>query len=404
MKILECNIDLFMRLFLLFLLLIPVCCFAQFTVTGKVIDGETKGPVMDASVFLSNSSVGTKTINDGIFALKNVKSGKYDLVVSCVGYQTFHKDITIYNTDINLPAIEINIKVNMLVEVKVKATKKGPDAKRARYLRIFTREFFGRTKNAGECSLLNQEKLNFIFDENSEKLTATSSDFLIIENKGLGYRIKYLLDSFLSDPRGNIAAYKGSFYFEPLKGTPEQEAQWQKERADTYHGSAMHFFRSCIANEVEDNGFTVRKLVRTETPGRAPDSLINVKLKMFRISSGVSGASTDSLRYWAKMAKRPRYEQEVVDKPLKSYEYTGVTNQKGIYAFFYHPDWLMINYKHKANGSNNTTTFVDFVDQFAYFDSNGVIFTPESFIVEGFWGTKRVGELLPVDYELPYGM
>ncbi|MBD1386794.1 hypothetical protein IDJ75_16035 [Mucilaginibacter rigui] len=63
----------------------------------------------------------------------------------------------------------------------------------------------------------------------------------------------------------------------------------------------------------------------------------------------------------------------------------------------------MINYKHPQNGSNYHTSFITFLDNFTYFDSNGVIFTPLKTIVEGYWQTLRMGDQLPVDYELPSG-
>ncbi|MDN5287745.1 MAG: CarboxypepD reg-like protein [Mucilaginibacter sp.] len=385
------------------LLLVPISLSAQVTITGRIVNTADKSPVADASVFLNNSVIGNKTLSDGSFRLFNVKNGKYDLVVSCVGYKAHHQDITVNNNNIVMSEIALVTSVTELSEVKIKLTKPEPAHRRNRFLRIFTSEFLGRTKNASICKILNPELLDFDYDEKSDKLKATSSDFLIIENKALGYRIKYLLVSFLADPRNEIVSYTGSSLFEAMTGSVEQEMIWKKKRVEAYRGSQMHFLRACIAYQVPEEGFTVRKVVRTPTVGRPPDSLINVKLKTFAITSGVASMANDSVRYWSKMAKQPRYDQTVADRVLKIDEYIKLTKQKGIYGFGY-TDWLMINYLHWSNGSNEHSTFVTFNGPYAYFDSNGVVFTPESCLIEGYWGAKRMAELLPVDYELPEEM
>jgi hypothetical protein len=57
---------------ILLLFILPATLFAQ-TITGKVISKNGKKAVPDASVFLSNASVGSKTADDGSFILNNIK-------------------------------------------------------------------------------------------------------------------------------------------------------------------------------------------------------------------------------------------------------------------------------------------------------------------------------------------
>jgi hypothetical protein len=56
-----------MREFLLLLFLVPASLYAQNNITGKVISVENKAPIPDASVLLSNSKVGKKTLKNGSF-------------------------------------------------------------------------------------------------------------------------------------------------------------------------------------------------------------------------------------------------------------------------------------------------------------------------------------------------
>lgn len=107
--------------YLFFLLLaISLNCFGQTTITGKVLNSADKKPVANVNVFLSNSVVGDKTSQDGTFSLQNVKPGKYELVVSMVGFQTLRKSIHV-NEKLILPDIEISPRVKGLKEVVIKS-------------------------------------------------------------------------------------------------------------------------------------------------------------------------------------------------------------------------------------------------------------------------------------------
>ena len=65
--------------------------------------------------------------------------------------------------------------------------------------------------------------LNFNFDKEKKILKASADEFLIVENKALGYQLKYLLTDFEYDQkRGNICTIGGSPYFEELKALAEQ--------------------------------------------------------------------------------------------------------------------------------------------------------------------------------------
>jgi hypothetical protein len=385
------------KLLLLLLFFIPSALQAQITITGKVISVTDKKPVANASIFLSNSKVGNMSLKDGSFTLSNVKNGQYDLVVTCIGFEPLHQTISVRGNDIQLPTIALKDKTSLLGEVKINGGKRKRDYKRERYIRIFTREFLGRTKNAAECKILNPDVLQFEYDEPTDRMHATATDFLVIENKALGYRIKYLLVSFEFDPINGTMYYTGPSVFEPMEGTTEQEDNWVNRRVNAYNGSMMSFLRACLVSNVSGAGFKVFELFRTPTIGREPDSLINAKVKFY--SKHTAGIP----QYWSKQSNMPKFDQ-YPGKVLKTNDYLNLTDEKGIYAFGYTPTiHLMINYKHEQNGSNYHTSFITFLDKYTYFDSNGVISTPLKTVVEGYWQTLRIADQLPVDYELPNG-
>src|ERR1700761_9480770 len=164
-------------LFIFFIFFIPAACFAQLTITGRVLNRDNNKPVENASVFLSNATVGDKTAADGTFTLQHVKPGKYSLIVSFVGFEQYSQVIIAAGGNLTLQDIEISPKAIALAEVKVK-----PDPNRARNYDMFLREFLGPSYFAKDCKLLNPEILNLNYDDATATLTASSDDFLVFEN------------------------------------------------------------------------------------------------------------------------------------------------------------------------------------------------------------------------------
>jgi len=405
-----------MRALLFFLLLIPVSVFAQTVITGRVVDADNK-PVANASVFLSNATVGTKTNDDGDFRLINVKAGQYDLVVSIIGYETHHQNTNAGNADISLPPIMLRVKNNQLKEVRIGP----PDRNRNRYLEMFTQEFLGRSENADDCKILNPDVLYLDYDNAKRVLIASSDDFLIIENKALGYKIHYQLTHFSMSMRfgGSSTYYYGNVLFENLPGKPSQIKKWEKKRLETYLGSSMHFLRSIVANRLDTDGFKVLRLVRKPNPDRPKDSLIRAKIKKFSIPvNGINnirypdtgyGPYADSLKYWQEKFNLPKVFEFLVNKTLLPADFVKRIDAKDIYALTF-SDYLYIAYPKKPGREvagltlkpdgavNYNITTVTINTKFALFDRNGIFTDPNSTLFEGAWGKSGNADLLPVDY------
>ena len=387
----------------------------SFEIKGRVVDSLDKKPVANASVFLSNASVGSNTANDGAFTLQNAKPGKYELIVSVVGYVTYRKIIVVNNSNIVLPDIEISPKLIALKEVSIKA-RPQTDNDRQRYLQWFTNEFLGTSYLAQKCTILNPEVINLDYDDATSTLTASSDDFIVIENQALGYKIKYLLTDFIkvgTELDIRKVHFEGSALFENLKGTPVQEARWQKKRREVYEGSQMHFLRSLLSDRLGEEGFRVLQYPKYNNPQRQPDSVIEAKIKLYKSLKAKNGKNRDSLAFWQKEAGLPKTLQTLMHFPLTQDDITMLTDQKGIYALGCDYDALHITYNKKhhfaAKGQltnlndpeNTEVTILNFNDPYVLFDRNGGIVDPGSISFTGAWGMDRLAELLPIDYELP---
>jgi len=363
-----------MRKFLLILLLlIPICCLAQVKITGKVINMTDTKPVPNASVFLNNAQVGNKTADDGTFTLSNVKPGKYDFIISIVGYETYTYSLQAGSANIDLGTISIIPKTFQLNEVKIR-----PDPKREKYYNIFRQQFLGTSENTAQCKILNSDVLDFDYDDLTYVLKASSHDFLEIENKALGYRIRYKLTNFNYNPAKAMLYYEGISNFEDLKGTEKQKRKWRKQRQIAYLGSSMHFYRAAINDNLSKENFVVMRLIRKPNPN-------------------YHGGPNN------------KYQQSLVNKPLERPDFFYNTDQEGLFAIGF-TDCLYVMYTKKGqdpsagtiqafNMPNNATTIISFDEPHAFFDNNGIVANPHSIVYEGDWGIRRVAEMLPVDYE-----
>lgn len=390
--------------FLLFLL--PVSALAQHTIWGTIKNFNNKKPIENANVFISNATNGAKTKADGTFRLDGIKNGRYELVVSMVGYAPFRQPFLVNDSDVTFQNIELVPKIIELNEVNVK-----PDKNRKRNYDWFKHLFLGNSDNAAECQILNPDIIDLDYDDSTKRLTASSNDFIEIENDALGYKLKYLLNAFLWDTNKNFMSYEGAVWFENLDGTPSQKKRWTKNRQNTYLGSSMHFFRSVIGNQLAEDGFWVHQLIVSPNTDRPADSLIRANMAKYRKLAAAKSKWSDSLFYWVDKSQLPAINRTFIDSSLRLNEIIKITNVKGIYSFGCDGSYLYIVYAKKnkvihpnyeeTNLIDSRATVVSFNSSDTFFVDNGWIINPESAVFTGFWANKRIADLLPVDYEPP---
>jgi len=94
---------------------------AQRTISGRIIDAETKEPIPGASVFINGTTVGITTDTEGYYKLKIPGPGSYKLAVSHAGYQTVYKNI---ENGIKSIALDVFLNYRELKEATVTAKVK----------------------------------------------------------------------------------------------------------------------------------------------------------------------------------------------------------------------------------------------------------------------------------------
>jgi hypothetical protein len=390
-------------------------CFAQstFSISGTIKD--KKGEVLPgAAVYLSGYQIATVANNDGRFSIPNLKPGNYDLLVQVIGFLPQNKNVIIFDKAVNVEIVLLE-NVTQLSEVVIKA-----DPNRQRYIDMFKHFFIGTSPNAKQCKILNPEVIQTDYDRSKRMLTVTATDFLVIENKALGYRIKYLLNYFENDEKTNVIFYAGHPHFEELEKKESRWKKYAKPRATAYLGSSQHFFKALYHNTVKQEGFQINKIAKIPNKSRLPDEVIDANIsrlsRTYYGESKLNGVFTDSLRYWRNMRSQPatlsvlnRAEVQVdtlvkkLFKDVKSMAYSDA-----LYVI-YTNERESVEYTNSSGHSINRPLDIpnyqiSVVYQLlspASFYENGGIFDPRALLYEGFWAYEKVADMVPMDYILP---
>lgn len=350
-----------------------------YTVSGMVVNekGET---IPAATIFLSNTKRIVPTNEKGEFKLLQIPAGIYELIARTLGYESSTQSI---NVNKNITGLKVVLKENSisLTEVYIIGP---PDPNRARYMQIFKEHFLGNSINAGKCKILNPEVLRFKFNKQDSVFEATSPELLVVENRGLGYVVRYQIDRFHLDFKNSVLSYFGSPYFEDLPGSVQEQNEWKINRKVAYEGSIRHFFKAAFNNTAEEEGFTLYDLPPPETLKKLTkaelDQLIPTKVSSL-ISEGKDGLK--SIKNISKANSHSLYV--VYSKEPESIEFL----QSG-QALRFPPKFLAKQTKQVSGFSAQVADIL--------IDRNGMLNRGKNFSFKGYWAWERIPDLVPVDY------
>ncbi len=359
-----------MRKILLFLCFYALISntFAQSQIKGIVTDSQTKEPLIGASVFLNNTTIGVATDKDGKFTLKNVQIGTVDLVVSFIGYQNAQQRVELKeNQDFELKII-LQPLAQELQGVEISAEK---DKVWKRNLNKFEKIFLGKTPNVSACKILNSWTLDFLTDDEKDILTATASLPVEVENRALGYKVSFYLKRFFQ--QADEYSILGNARFEALSPKDEKERKkWENNRKLAYFCSDRYLLKSIIKGKAQERGFVLYKDKEgAKAPTRTPyfskelgKSIVEIKPQEISIQQ----LTPHSFKIFLPKRVEVHYTQEKAIFP------TYLDNN-------YQVSWLSL----KANEIE------------VY--QNGLLKNPLQVYTSGYMGNLRIADMLPLDYE-----
>ena len=169
------------------------------TVKGVVADQITRLPISDVFVFFDNSSSGDITDESGQFSLPTKELQNPKLIFSHLNYELF--SVT-YTSSENWPDTLFLESRDVILTEAVVVEKAKPKI-RLRWYKRFVGEFFGEDYDRDLIKIKNPEVL--IFDEKKGRLTAATNEPLLIDNRVLGYKIHFFLESYESYKYGELS-------------------------------------------------------------------------------------------------------------------------------------------------------------------------------------------------------
>jgi len=242
-----------------------------YKITGVVLNEETNKPIPLVEVFISGSTYGSITDEEGEFELET-SFLPCQLIASHISYAPFNKMIdaeTLTSLTIKLISYQHEIK-----EITVESL-----SRRKENMELFKRGFLGWDEIASNCTILNDSVLSFMWD--SMVFTATAHQPVLLDNPKLGYRIKIILKNFKliykpedykrihrgrkikPDVTGAIYHIASNFFYTPYPpGTKREQERIEKTRLRIFYGSKMHFLRALQSGQLRVQGYKINPGVK----------------------------------------------------------------------------------------------------------------------------------------------
>lgn len=323
------------------------------TISGAVKDAETGAPLASASVFIANTTLGVATDAEGYFEIPRVPFGTHQLVVSLLGYERQTRSIRV--TAVVTDKQSFALKARDLESAGVEVVAEAPHEWR-RNLKKFAALFWGKSRLASECQLVNPEVLNFDAPRSANAFIASASQPLVVENHGLGFHVEIILVEFAQDLRDESVRYQLIPRFQALTGAQEREKRkWERNRRHAYRGSLRHFYRALLADRLLDEGFRVFILPALPwQTGRAE--------------------------------RRPVASSELLAE-------TSLPFERRLRL----PGYLEVIYQDEKEGEQ--ISWLDGRGNPITLNISGYVSGPFDVVVYGYWAGQRVAEMLPWDYE-----
>jgi hypothetical protein len=388
-------------------LLLGFIANSQKILKGVILDSEKSKPIPNASVFLNTTSFGTVTNSQGNFEL-TIPNGKYDLIVSSIGYDTYNQTI---NTDkiSDYITIKLKVKSQLMETVIVEPYEKNGWEKWGKF---FIESFIGTTANSFNCAIKNKDVIHFRNSKKTNELTAIADEALIIENKALGYTVKYQLELFSYNFKTHYLLYVGYPFFQPMKGSEGKQKRWEKRRTEAYFGSIMHFMRSVYQNKINEQGFETRALKKIPNAEKQRVKLAYSSnmhtVKNFDGTNVITQINKDTADYYDRILRQEDYK-DVIGKTIltgDSIAYAVDSTTAGLEF----PDYLLVIYKNKfapieyrqqlpGNGASMMSQIILTTGKPIEIEANGSYYDPTNILSAGYWAwSEKIANMLPFDY------
>ena len=351
-----------LRSFLFLLLSLLIYHLDAQTIISGIITDSSNLPIPFASVYLSKTTIGTTTSNEGNYTLTIPQDGEYELIASCIGYNASSR---VLSAGGKKQTINIKLSQNLVQLEEITVSSKAK--KRVKNYTAFTRLLLGETENSQTCTIRNIEDLFLFEDPLTGIIKGRSHKPIQIENKSLGYLVVYDFSDVTFNPATGLLQFTGGLYFQQMPGNERNIQKWTHNRLTTYYGSRMHFLRSLFSDSLSQESYKIS----------------DCKLETFKLKSGAINQKFTPLETnSARIIRNPDRTTFFAPKPLL------------IRYFNNHPELASEVIGYEPRKYESTIEFSDTLTVFR----NGYFKHPFAATWGGEMGNERIADLLPFDF------
>jgi hypothetical protein len=256
----------------MFLIMVPSLLYSQGNLLkGSVTDKKNGQPVPLVTVYINGTSLGTISDMEGNFMLRNIPL-PCELIFSHVSYNL--KRIELPDTT-QWKEMSINLEERV---IELKEATVIHDQLKTDYLRRFKSWFLGIEYEKYGADILNDSVLIFNTLEN-EQFSVYADEPIQVFLPSTGYSINVDLVRFDLRYRSEIPGYHcsilGYYFFNPVAAASRREQRsLERNRAQSYYNSSMHFCKSLYHNQLAENGYLLeRNCVSDSLQERVPASV-----------------------------------------------------------------------------------------------------------------------------------
>lgn len=369
---------------LLFFLCTSAFTWAQFKVSGTVVNAVTGKPLSQASVYINNSTSGAVSNENGAFEFVVKRPGFYEVVVSYVGFQTLVYKASIQDKDLRI-TFKLDPKPTALRNVVVLT-----DKTRQRWLKIFRDNFLGITASAARAKIENEDEVLFEVEENSKAIMAFSNVPLVITNRELGYKIYFQLESFYYHQQEGRTYFFGYTRYEELKERNKVPARYIRNRINAYKGSSMHFLHALIDNDITEQGFSLLRmqpLSRTDARANQGNSMNTFRFGGDKMYVGAAVTVDSILKKDSTQTEGAAYAMNWEGKLRIKYRFDPAGKS-----------YLMRTQLLSDGIGKGTTSYIDLLEAPLFLDKNGAMYNPMAIQLSGYWSYEKLANMLPINY------
>jgi len=330
------------------------------TIRGVVCDSRTNEPVYNATVYLEGTAIHASTNEAGHFELTSKRLIQTKLVVTHIAYDKKLID----NPFQSMPdTVFIKEATNLLDEVVISKKKERFD--REQLLQAFREQFLGTSRAAKSCRIENEEDIVILYDLYKRTLEAYCSQPIRIQNPYLGYTVLYELSQFQVVYEGNSISSKAAKDF-ALEGTPlfidtaNDHKPTLKNRRNTYNGSKNHLFKSIREDQLAKNKFALFQ-----------------KNLLYSVNDLFSIEPAEEAGKWKLTLIKWSPPKQILHFSM---------------PYTVH---LELSVSHRSGESR-----MDFLVKELLVDYYGNLYPSKGIIFAGAMANRRVGDMLPLDYEV----